>query len=212
VKVLTDFVSAAHEGGPIETRSHCMTMLVTILTPGFADWEIALLNAGARQYYGIETRFATPGGDPVTSAGGLKVIPHMAVDDIEIERVDAILVNGGTIWSTPDAPDLSSLLQAAHAEGKTIGGICDGVTALARAGLLDEKRHTANGPESLPGTGYAGAAHYVGTPRAVLDRHVVTAPGTAPVSFMGAVLESLGMRSGDLDFYLGLYAAEHEAA
>ena len=73
-------------------------------------------------------------------------------------------------------------------------------------------RHTANGPESLPGTGYGGAAHYVGSPRAVLDRRIVTAPGTAPVSFMGAVLESLGLRTGDLDFYLGLYAAEHQAA
>jgi hypothetical protein len=29
---------------------------------------------------------------------------------------------------------------------------------------------------------------------------------------MGAVLESLGLRNGDLDFYLGLYAAEHQAA
>ena len=48
--------------------------------------------------------------------------------------------------------------------------------------------------------------------RAILDQNIVTAPGTAPVSFMGAVLESLGLRNGDLDFYLGLYAAEHNAA
>ncbi|MNT85223.1 hypothetical protein D3C72_2253570 [compost metagenome] len=93
-----------------------------------------------------------------------------------------------------------------------MGGICDGVMALARAGLLDATRHTANGPESLPSTGYGGAAHYVGTPRAVLDRRIVTAPGTAPVSFMSAVFDSLGLRTGDLDFYLGLYAAEHQAA
>ena len=86
------------------------------------------------------------------------------------------------------------------------------VMALARAGLLDSVRHTANGPESLPATGYGGSAYYVGSPRAVLDRRIVTAPGTAPISFMGAVLESLGLRNGDLDFYLGLYAAEHQAA
>lgn len=189
-----------------------MTTIVTILTPGYADWETALLNAGARDYYQIETRFATPGGVAVTSAGGLKVMSHLAVEDIEIARVDAIVVNGGTIWSTPDYPDLSVLLREGYATGKTIGGICDGVTALARAGLLDNVRHTANGPESLPATGYGGVAHYVGSPRAVLDRRVVTAPGTAPVSFMGAVLDALGLRNGDLDFYLGLYAAEHQAA
>lgn len=189
-----------------------MTTLLTILTPGFADWETALLNAGARDYYRLDTRFATPGGQQVTSAGGLKVVPDLAVEEIDIGKVDALLVNGGRIWSTPDAPDLSEVLTAAHSAGKTVGGICDGVMALARAGLLDSVRHTANGPESLPDTGYGGAAHYVGSPRAVLDRRIVTAPGTAPVSFMGAVLESLGLRNGDLDFYLGLYAAEHQAA
>lgn len=189
-----------------------MTTLLTVLTPGFADWETALLNAGARDYYRLETRFATPGGEPVTSAGGLKVLPDMAVEEIDIGAVDAVLVNGGRIWSSPDAPDLSALLNTAHAAGKTVGGICDGVMALARAGLLDATRHTANGPESLPSTGYGGAAHYVGTPRAVLDRRIVTAPGTAPVSFMSAVFDSLGLRTGDLDFYLGLYAAEHQAA
>ncbi|ODT79142.1 MAG: glutamine amidotransferase [Pelagibacterium sp. SCN 64-44] len=189
-----------------------MTQIVTILTPGFADWETALLNAGAREYYRIDTRFATPGGEAVTSVGGLKVCPNMAVEEIDVAEVDAVIVSGGTIWQTPAAPDLGELLRATHAAGKSVGGICDGVIALARAGLLDDVRHTANGPESLPDTGYAGGANFTGTPRAVLDRGIITAPGTAPVSFMGAVLESLGLRNGDLDFYLGLYAAEHQPA
>lgn len=188
-----------------------MTSIITILTPGYADWETALLNAGAREYYRIDTRFATSGGEPVTSVGGLKVLPQLAIEDIDVDAVDAIIVNGGTIWPTPAAPDLGTLLQDAHAAGKTVAGICDGVMALARAGLLDSVRHTANGPESLPDTGYAGASHFIGSSRAVLDRKIVTAPGTAPVSFMAAVMESLGLRNGDLDFYLGLYGAEHQA-
>jgi putative intracellular protease/amidase len=212
VKVLTGVVTTKTQAAIPDEGDKTMTTLVTILTTGFADWETALLNAGARDYYGLETRFATPGGETVTSAGGLRVLPHLAVEDIEVERLDALLVNGGNAWSTEDYPDLSELLRSAYATGKTVGGICDGVLALARAGLLDTVRHTANGPESLPGTGYGGAAHYVGSSRAILDRRIVTAPGTAPVSFMGAVLESLGLRTGDLDFYLGLYAAEHQAA
>jgi transcriptional regulator GlxA family with amidase domain len=188
-----------------------MTMIVTILTPGFADWETALLNAGARDYFRIETRFATPDGEMVTSSGGMRIVPDMAVSDIDPLAVDAVLVNGGSIWSTPAAPDLAAVLRATHQAGKTVGGICDGVMALARAGLLDTVRHTANGPES-PETGYAGAAHFVAGPRAVLDSHIVTAPGTAPVTFMAAVLESMGLRTADLDFYVGLYAAEHVPA
>ncbi len=186
-----------------------MTTIVTILTPGYADWETAMLSAGARDYFRIETRFATPDGEMVTSAGGLRVMPHMAVGDIDPNAIDAVLVNGGSIWSTPAAPDISGVLRGTYSAGKVVAGICDGVTALARAGLLDSVRHTANGPESLPPTGYSGGAHFLGSPRAVLDRRIVTAPGTAPVSFMGAVLEALGLRTGDLDFYLGLYAAEH---
>jgi putative intracellular protease/amidase len=189
-----------------------MTSIITILTPGYADWETALLNAGAREYYHVETQFATPGGEPVTSAGGLRVTPQLAVEDIDVSRLDALLVNGGSIWTTPAAPDLGELLRAAADAGKTVGGICDGVLALARAGLLDTVRHTANGPESLPDTGYKGAALFTGSAKAVVDGRIVTAPGTAPVSFMGGVLQSLGLRDGDLDFYLGLYATEHQGA
>ncbi|HWV20175.1 MAG TPA: DJ-1/PfpI family protein [Devosia sp.] len=189
-----------------------MTTFVTILTPGYADWETALLNAAARSYYGVNTLFASPDGEEVVSSGGLRVRPNMAVGDIDVEEIDAILVNGGTIWSTPCAPDISDLLRQAHAAGKTVGGICDGTLALARAGLLDHVPHTANGPESLPDTGYKGVEHYRDQPLAVLAGKIVTAPGTAPASFMGAVFESLGMRNGDLDFYLGLHGAEHRAA
>lgn len=189
-----------------------MTRIVTILTPGFADWETALLNAGAREFYRVETLFASAGGEPITSLGGMHVMPNLAIETIDINEVDALLVNGGTIWQTPSAPDLAPLLRNARDAGRVVGGICDGVIALARAGVLDERRHTANGPESLPETGYAGGAHFINSPRAVLDRRVATAPGTAPVSFMSAVFEALGMRDGNLDFYLGLYATEHLAA
>jgi putative intracellular protease/amidase len=189
-----------------------MTTIVTILTPGFADWETALLNATARSYYRVRTLFASPGGAEVVSLGGLRVTPDMAVEDIDVDAIDAVVVNGGSIWATPNAPDISAVLTKAREAGKTVGGICDGTLALARAGLLDSVPHTSNGPESLPDTGYGGQALYQDQPQAVLAGKIVTAPGTAPVSFMGAVLKSLGLRNGDLDFYMGLHGAEHKPA
>ena len=66
-----------------------MTTIVTILTEGYADWETALLNAAARSYFNIETRFATPGGRPVTSSGGLKVTPDLGVEDIDVGAIEA---------------------------------------------------------------------------------------------------------------------------
>ena len=188
-----------------------MTMIVTILSQGYADWETALLNAAARSYYGVETKFATPDGRPVTSAGGLRVMPDLAVADIDVAALDALVVSGGQAWSQLDAPDIAPVLVAARDGGKTVAGICDATLALARARLLDRVDHTSNSAENLAPTGYAGAARYRDQPDAVVAGRIVTAPGTAPVSFMVGVLETLGLRDGDLDFYSGLYGAEHGA-
>lgn len=189
-----------------------MTKIVTILTPGFADWETALLNAVARSYYEVETRFATPGGMPVTSSGGMHVTPDMAIADIKAEEIDALVICGGSAWSLPDAPDLSDLIQQVHAAGKPVGGICDGTLALARSGVLDHLKHTSNDAQNLPKTGYAGAEHYQDQPTAVSDGKIITAPGTAPVSFMAKIMEELGFRDGNLDHYLAMHAAEHRVA
>lgn len=189
-----------------------MTTIVTILTDGYADWETALLNAGARQHYQIDTRFATPGGKPVISSGGLKVTPDMAIEDIDPSAIDALVVNGGTIWSESHAPDISATLIAVRAAGRTVAGICDGTLTLARAGLLDQVDHTSNSADNLLPTGYQGAGRYKDQPTAVVDGKIVTAPGTAPVSFMSGVLETLGLRDGNLDYYLGMYGAEHKPA
>jgi hypothetical protein len=75
-----------------------MTTLVTLLTPDYADWETALIMAGARSHYGFETLFASPDGEEVVSAGGLLVVPNLSIEDIEVDEIDAVLVNGGSIW------------------------------------------------------------------------------------------------------------------
>lgn len=188
-----------------------MTTIVTILTEGYADWEVALLNATARGYYGARTRFATPGGRTVRSSGGLSVTPDLALEDLVLTDVDAVLVCGGTIWRQPDAPDLGDLLRRARADGKVVGAICDGTLAAARAGLLDAIPHTGNGVGTLDDSGYAGAAHYRDVPVAVAASGVITAPGTAPISFMAEVLGALGLADDDLFVYLDMHAAEHRA-
>jgi len=187
-----------------------MTTFLTILTQDYADWETALLNAVGRGFYGIETRFATPGGKPVISAGGLVVTPDLAIEDAGAGDFDVLLVNGGTAWAKPDAPDISELARSAVAAGKIVGGICDGTVALARSGVLDTVRHTSNSPDNLPPTGYKGADLYENVPFAVADGRIVTAPGTAPVSFMAAILDQLGLKDANLDFFLGLHAAQHK--
>ncbi|WP_434626883.1 type 1 glutamine amidotransferase family protein [Chromobacterium sp. CV08] len=186
-----------------------MKRALTIITENFSDWETALINASARGYYGFDVRYAGPGGKPLTSAGGLMVTPHLAIEAIELEPLDLLIVCGGTIWQTEQAPDIAGLVAAAHARGVVVAGICDGTRVLAQAGVLDKVRHTSNSADNLALPGYAGGAHYQNVPHAVGDRGVVTAPGTAPVSFMEEILAALDIGGADLDAYLALHAAEH---
>ena len=189
-----------------------MTRIVTVLTEGFADWETALLNAVAHAFYGVETSFASPGGRAVTSSGGMRVTPDRALEGLDVADYDAIVVNGGTIWQSEAAPDLRQLLQTAREQGKVIGVICDATVAAARAGLLDHVAHTSNGVGYLDTTGYAGAGLYRDSDAAVSDQRVISAPATAPVSFMAEILRALGLADENLGIYLGMHAAEHRHA
>lgn len=189
-----------------------MTRILTILTEGFADWETALLNAVARSFYRVETQYATPGGKPVTSSGGMVVSPGLAIEKVDVAACDAIIVCGGTAWQAPSAPDIGPLLHTARSAGKLVGLICDATVAAAKAGLLDTVRHTSNGAGYLDGTGYAGKPLYRDTPAAVSDGGIVTAPGTSPVSFMAAIMDGLGMADGNLQYYVGLHAAQYGRA
>lgn len=189
-----------------------MPRAITLLTENFADWETALFNSTARLYYGMYTQFATPGGLPVTSSGGMLVTPQLALEDISLDELDLLMVCGGSIWQSGKAPDPGALLRAAREQGVVLAGICDGTRVLAQAGVLDKVRHTSNGAANLRETGYAGAALYQDVPWAVADDGIITAPGTAPVSFTREVLRSLGIHDDNLAAYLALHGAEHGQA
>jgi putative intracellular protease/amidase len=189
-----------------------MTTIVTILTEDFADWETGILNGVAAGFYGVKTLYATPGGNPVTSTGGMQVTPDLALEQIEVSELDAIVVCGGEAWQKPNAPDLTAVLEAAHKDGKVVGAICDGTVATATTGLLDNVAHTSNGVGYLDATGYAGKAHYQDVPHAVADQRIVTASAAAPVSFMAAIMRELGLADGNLDYYVGMHAAQFTKA
>jgi len=184
-----------------------MPKITVLLTNGFADWEIGLLAGTARGWYGVDVVHTTIDGLPVTSTGGMRVAPSAALT-AGLADADALIVVGGSAWMLPDAPDLAAVLSTYDG---VIAGICDGTRELARAGLLNHLAHTSNDQATLDGVpGYGGQAHFQSAGRAVRAGRIVTAAGTAPVSFMAEVLAALGLADDNLAYYLGLLGAEHE--
>lgn len=184
--------------------------IAIVLTEDFADWECALLMATARADLGVDLIMASPGGTVVTSRGGLCITPHLPAETLVPAEFDGLVLCGGPIWEAAAAPDLSDAIRAFHGEGRVVAAICGATLALAASGILDATEHTANSAASLSTVaGYQGHGRYRDQPRALRSGRVVTAAGTAPVSFAAEVLAALGLGSKDLDAYLALYAGEH---
>ncbi|WP_331373692.1 DJ-1/PfpI family protein [Sinorhizobium chiapasense] len=186
--------------------------LAIVLTEGFADWECALLMATARTELGLDVLIATPGGTVVTSMGGLHITPHLPTKTLAPAEFDALVLCGGSAWETAAAPNLTAMIHAFHGKGRVVAGICGATLGLAASGILNEADHTGNSLESLSAVaGYHGQRRYRDQPQALRSGRLVTAAGTAPVSFTAEIFHALGLGSAALDDYLALYAKEHAA-
>ncbi|WP_020591259.1 DJ-1/PfpI family protein [Kiloniella laminariae] len=188
-----------------------MAKIAVLLTPGFADWEYALIAGTGGPFYGLDVRFFAPVTGDVQSQGGLTALVSQDLDALAAWQPAAVVVVGGMIWETDQAPDISDLLKAQHARGAAVAGICGGTLALARAGLLNDLRHTSNDPDFLTRNAatYAGSAHYVSSPCAVSADRVITAPGTAPASFTAEVFAAVGFAQEAVAQFKAMMAAEH---
>ena len=188
-----------------------MPKIAVILTPGFADWEYAYIAGAGGPFYGMDVQFFAPTPGEIASQGGLIAKVERSADEVAGWAPDVVVAVGGVGWDQPDAPDISDVLTVQRDRGGAVAGICGGTLALARAGLLDEVRHTSNDPAFLTGnaSSYRGAQHYEASPKAVVDGHVITAPGTAATSFTAAVFEAAGMDGETAGQFRAMVGAEH---
>ena len=195
----------------VHVKFSSMAKIAIILTPGFADWEYALIAGTGGPFYGLDIQFFSTEVGEVQSQGGLTVIILQGLDELSKWEPNAVVVIGGMIWETDQAPDIRNLLKAQRARGAVVAGICGGTLALGRAGVLDDVHHTSNEPEFLNrnASGYAGSALYVNSPFAISEDHVVTAPGTAPASFTAAIFEGVGLDKEKVAQFKAMMAAEH---
>lgn len=168
---------------------------------GFADWEPAYALAEVRRSGNRSVVVVGFNLDPVTSMGGLRVVPTRELGDIKPSEVEILIVPGGDFWETayPRA-ELDRVLHDLVEADVPIAAICGGTLALAHAGLLNDRRHTSNMPgyiaEHAPD--YSGASLYETIP-AVNDRGVITASGLGPVEFAREIFRQLEIFSASDD-------------
>nr|WP_314465348.1 type 1 glutamine amidotransferase family protein [uncultured Clostridium sp.] len=168
-----------------------------------SDWEIGYLTAelNSGRYYkkGLApSKIVTVGIEktPVTTMGGLKILPDIKLDECSIESIDALILPGGNTWTETVNQPILKIAQRCLKEGILVAAICGATMGLAQTGLLNSHWHTSNDLEYLKMIcpAYAGEKYYKMEP-VVTDGKLITASGIAPLEFSFHVLKSLGVFS-----------------
>ncbi|MER5277519.1 type 1 glutamine amidotransferase family protein [Streptomyces sp. NPDC002809] len=158
----------------------------------YADWETGHTTAHLARN-GFTVRTVGPTTAPVTSMGGLRVRPDLALAELRPEDSALLILPGASLWDSGDA--LAPFARTARTfldAGVPVAAICGATAGLAREGLLDERAHTSAVSFYLAATGYAGAARYTDAD-AVTDGDLITAGPTEPVAFAREVFARLGV-------------------
>ena len=164
---------------------------------GLADWEAGHALAELRRSGGLDVAAVGFTTDAVTTMGGLRILPDLALTAVVPADVRLLLLPGGDFWEG-DYPRavLDPLLRTLVENQVGVAAICGATLALARAGLLDSRRHTSNASDYITQhvPGYQGRALYV-PDLATRDRGVITASGLGNVEFAREIFEELGVLS-----------------
>src|SRR5262245_15187214 len=132
--------------------------------------------------------------NPITSMGGIRMVPDALLADLEPAASDLLILPGAESWDAGGGEAFAAAAGQFLDAGVPVAAICGATVGLARAGLLDGRRHTSSAREYLAATGYAGGDHYIDE-RAVVDGDLITAGPQSPVQFARATMARLGLAS-----------------
>jgi putative intracellular protease/amidase len=164
-----------------------------------SDWEIGYLTAelNSGRYYKKEfapSKIVTVGLEktPVTTMGGLRILPDIKLDECGIKNADALILPGGDTWVEAVHEPILKAAEKCLEDDILVAAICGATIGLAGKGLLDSRRHTSNDLEYLKMIcpSYGGERYYKQEP-AVTDGKLITASGIAPLEFAEHVLRAL---------------------
>lgn len=182
-----------------------------------ADWEVGFVTAHVNNgaWHKTPGRFrmqtVSAGLEPVTTMGGLRVLPDSLLADLKPADSAMLILPGNDNFATegyrPYVEKAREFLDA----GVPVAAICGATGALAMAGLLDDREHTSNAAAFLDSLGYAGGQLYR-EEDVVVDRELITAGAQSPIEFARAIFARLGIYEPSvLDSWYKLYGQKDTA-
>jgi putative intracellular protease/amidase len=156
-----------------------------LVVDGFADWEPGLALFAIKYKTKYEVVSVGLSKATVTTFGGLKVIPDIALSDVKVEDACIFIIPGAKMWKDAKSPEgLDELLMKLNANGVPIAAICAATFVLGRLGMFKGTRHTSTSKESLEKSlpDYQDGDFYVDE-MAASDKGIITASGAGSVEF-----------------------------
>lgn len=182
-----------------------------------ADWEIGNFtvewNSGR---YLDKSKPAVPiikvGGSttPIKTMGGITITPDVSIDNVTFEAGDLLVMPGADTWMIETHKKVISLVEPLLEKNVTVAAICGATMALAQNGILDNRKHTSNGPGFLSMTcpAYKGEMNFVDK-GAVTDNNLITASVFAPLEFAYEIFKKTAvMKPATLEAWLMLFTTK----
>lgn len=181
-----------------------ITIYVYVLDT-LADWELGYLTSelnsgryfkkGAKK---ISLKTVSNTKEPIKTMGGLTILPDCTVEDIEVNNTNVLLLPGADTWGNSMHGTIVEKAREFLSIGAMVGAICGATTALADAGLLDNRPHTSNGPGFLEmfSRDYKGQNFYMDEP-SVADNNLITAGATGELLWAKQIIERLDVFRSD---------------
>jgi transcriptional regulator GlxA family with amidase domain len=164
---------------------------------GFADWHAAHALCEIRRPGDWHLKTVGFSLQPVLSMGGLRVVPELTLDRLDLQRAAMLIVPGGYLWEHGLGDEAVEAARRVHAAGAPVAAVDSGVLVLARAGLLDACRHTGSWPGHIGAhvPGYGGVDQFDANVLAVSDGGTITASQLGSVEFAREVIRTLDLYS-----------------
>lgn len=186
-----------------------------------ADWEMGhvISELNSRRFFKKEAQQLTIktvsySKEPITTMGGVTIIPDCLVDDITTNETSMLLLPGADTWNDPKHQAIIEKAAEFLSAGSIVGAICGATVALASSGLLDNRSHTSNGAGFLEmvSPSYKGTNFYIDE-ASVADNNLITASSTGALLWTRQIIEQLDVFQSDtLEYWYQYFStgkAEH---